>query len=368
MASRNSMVLPEDITVRDLAKMLEVGAVEIQKRLVGDGVFAKLDQTVDRATAQRLVSTLHRSLKFAGDLSLDNVQGILCQLEPIWQARDLPVSVDIDLGNLGFIYPSAMALLTTTILRLRQNDVPVSINRPVNIDVDDYLNRMDFYRLAGVDARYRWRRHDSAGRFVEIKQVHSEEDGDSVIAGIVDILERRMRGIEQLRQAIQYAFHELVNNVFHHAQSPTDAIVCAQSYDTKRQVELGVVDSGRGIPASLGENSALKDRFVTASEAIELAVQPRVTGRPDENTGEGLFFTLEFIKDNGGCACVHSQDGMLRIERGQTTVQAASLWLGTWVGLRFNTDRPVDTQRVFSRYAPPENDYEWLFDDSAVSY
>jgi hypothetical protein len=112
----------------------------------------------------------------------------------------------------------------------------------------------------------------------------------------------------------------------------------------------------------------LRGRFTTASEAIELAVQPRVTGRPSQNTGEGLFFTVEFIRDNMGCACLHSWDGRLRIRSGQAVAEQAALWPGTWVGLRFRTDRPVDTERLFARYASPENDYKWLFDDSTVRY
>jgi hypothetical protein len=256
-----------------------------------------------------------------------------------------------------------MALLTTTVLRLRQHSVLIEIHQPQNKDVDDYLNRMDFYQLAHVEAEYRWRRHDPTGRFIELKQITSEEEGESVVRDILCILQQRMRGLQPVRKAVQYAFHELVNNVFHHAHSSTHAIVCAQSYDAKRQVELGVVDSGRGIPASLGENPALRGRFATASEAIELAVRPQVTGRPSYNTGEGLFLTLEFIKENRGCACLHSQDGRLRIAHGQVLTEPSPLWPGTWVGLRFRTDRAVDTERIFGQHTPPENDYEWVFDD-----
>ena len=161
---------------------------------------------------------------------------------------------------------------------------------------------------------------------------------------------------------MQYALHELINNVFHHARSATKAIVCAQSYDQKREVELSVVDSGRGIRASLMDNPELGGRFSTPREAIELAVQPQVTGRPEDNTGEGLFFTLEFLKENRGCACVHSEEGRLRIKYGQPLFQDGAFWPGTLVALRFRTDRPVDTASLFAKYAPKENDYEWLFD------
>ena len=93
----------------------------------------------------------------------------------------------------------------------------------------------------------------------------------------------------------------------------------------------------------------------------QLAVQPRVTGRPDHNTGEGLFFSLEFIKANMGDACIYSQDGALWAQGGKVWSQSVSYWPGTLVALSFRTDRPVDTRAIFSQYAPPENDFEWLF-------
>lgn len=368
LTAKRAPAITRDLTVRQLARLASIRPTEMQRRLAGAGVFARLDDIVDQETAQTVVSTLHRSLTLKGDLPIESTQRVLGQLNLVWQQAGPPVSLDVDLRDLGFIYPSAMALLTTAILCLRQDGVSISIRQPANTDVDDYLNRMAFYRLAGVEAPYRWRKRDPTGRFVEIKQIQSEEEGDSVIRDVLRILERRMEGFQAVRNAVQYAFHELVNNVFHHSQSTTQAIICAQSYDRKREVELAVVDSGRGIPASLSENPSLQGQFSTASEAIELATQPRVTGRPGHNTGEGLFFTLEFIRDNKGCACLHSRDGVLRIRSGHTVVEGAPLWPGTWVGLRFKTDQPVNTERLFARYAPPESEYEWLFDDSAVSY
>ena len=75
-------------------------------------------------------------------------------------------------------------------------------------------------------------------------------------------------------------------------KSPTHGVICAQYYPNRHCVELAVVDSGRGISESLRGNPELE--FSTTQEAIELAIQPRITGRPEKNTGEGLYFTLEF--------------------------------------------------------------------------
>ena len=100
--------------------------------------------------------------------------------------------------------------------------------------------------------------------------------------------------------------------------------------------------------------------FNSATEAIELAVQPRVTGRPEHNSGEGLFFSLEFVKANRGRACVYSQDGALWVRGKRSWTQPVPFWPGTWVSLCFRCDCPVNTTAIYSRYAPPENDFDWL--------
>ena len=296
-----------------------------------------------------------------GDLGIGNLPNLVAPMEPLWDPLASPCAIHLDLRRVTFIMPSAITLLTTAVIRLRQEGFTVQISRPDRDKADAYLNRIDFYELLGMDVNYPWRRHSPDGRFREVVQVQTEREGDEVVREVMAILDRNVEGVSGIYDAAYHAFLEIVNNVFHHAHSPTHAILCAQSYPWLRRVELSVVDSGRGIPASLGDNPELEARFTTAAEAIELAVQPRVTGRPDHNTGEGLFFSLEFIKENRGEACICSQDGALRARDGAVWTEPVCYWPGTLVAMSFRTDRPVSTRAIFDKYAPPENDFDWLF-------
>ncbi len=303
-----------------------------------------------------------------GELSLDNAPQWLARLEPLWAAPTAPRRVHVDLGGVTFIWPSAIALLASAILRLRQlhAGTPPTLSRPRSNSVDTYLNRIGFYELVGQPVAYPWRRHDPGGRFLPVVQAKTEREGEENVREVLEILRQNLEAVGAIYDALQYALLEVVNNVFHHARSPTHAVLCAQSYPRQQRVELAVADTGRGIPASLRDNPALRGKFRTAAEAVRLAVQPRVTGRPEHNTGEGLFFTVEFVKRNGGDAHIHSRDGALWIRAGQERAGPGPFWPGTWVALRFRTDRPVDTGEIFSRYAPPEADYEWLFDEETA--
>jgi hypothetical protein len=166
-----------------------------------------------------------------------------------------------------------------------------------------------------------------------------------------------------LGHAVRYALAEVIDNVFHHARSPVNAIVCAQTYPQLNQLELAIVGAGRGIPASLADNPDLRGRFHTASQAIQLAVQPKVTSRPDRNASEGLFFTTEFLRANGGAGCIYSLDGLLEYREGRPQAfDDVPRWPGTIVALRFDTRRPVDVPAIFNRHAPPADDFAWLFE------
>jgi hypothetical protein len=301
------------------------------------------------------------SVVLSGDLSMGRIHQVLSSLEPVWDPFAQPCCVHFDLQDVIFIWPSVITLLTAAAIRLRQEGFSIRITQPDAENADAYLNRIDFYKLVGMDVAYPWRRHSADGRFREVVQVQSEDEGDEVVGEVMRILDRNVEGISGIYDAALHAFLEIVNNVFHHAQSPTHAIICAQSYPWLRCVELAVVDTGRGIAASLGQNPELAGRFTSAAEAIELAVQPRVTGRPEHNSGEGLFFSLEFVKANRGQACVYSQDGALWLRGARMVAQPGPFWPGTWVSLRFRTDCPVDTGAIFSQYAPSESDYDWLF-------
>jgi hypothetical protein len=294
-------------------------------------------------------------------LSMGKMPDVVAMLEPLWDPFTQYERVHLDMSQVTFVWPCVITLLTTAVIRLRREGISVDITQPRSRDADDYLNRIDFYELAGMDVHYPWQRHNSAGRFREVVQVQSEHEGEEVVREVMAILDQNMDGIAGVYDAVRHSFLEIVSNVFHHAQSPTQAVVCAQSYSGLGCVELAVADSGRGIPASLGQNPELADRFSNAAQGIALAVEPRTTGRPEYNSGEGLFFSLEFVKSNGGEACIHSQDGALWVEEGQTEAETTSFWPGTCVSMRFRTDQPVDVEAVFDRHAPPENDYDWLF-------
>lgn len=113
---------------------------------------------------------------------------------------------------------------------------------------------------------------------------------------------------EQCVDMLAYCFREIIRNVFEHAETP-ECVVTAQKWPSKKQVELAIVDRGRGVHASL--LGAYAD--INPAEAVQMALRPGITrraGAPEEgvwdNTGFGLYVTSELCRQYGRFTVVSS--------------------------------------------------------------
>ncbi len=312
-------------------------------------------------------------IRLSNDLGLSNIHELVAQVAPVIDAcRNLRVQkITVDMSDLQFIWPTGLATLTAGITHIAQHECvqSVSVRRSRHARADGYLTRIGFYDFLQLPVEYPWSKRDPTGRFREVVEITSEDMSNEVSRNLVTILQTQAGSIgQQTVNAIQYTFSEIVDNVFHHAQSPVNAIICAQSYPRLQQAEFAIVDCGRGFRLSLLENPALRGRFKTAIEAISLAVQPKVTGRPANNAGEGLFFITELVKQNRGDMAIYSEDGLFKLVSGEVKLYNVPYWSGAIVGLRLGLERPIDMKTLFDQYAPPEEDFELLIGDEEIPF
>ncbi|MBS1261514.1 MAG: hypothetical protein MAG453_00839 [Calditrichaeota bacterium] len=132
-------------------------------------------------------------------------------------------------------------------------------------------------------------------------------------SALLNRIQERIELYPDVRSLVYACLKELTDNVFVHAGAEATSIVVAQVFpETDEQlgyVQLCVVDSGYGIPATLRRSRRFRserdDRNV-----IELAVQ-RGTSGTRESRGFGLWILRKLIEDNrseltllSGSACV----------------------------------------------------------------
>lgn len=156
-----------------------------------------------------------------------------------------------------------------------------------------YAERVGLLRELGTKLPKPLTEHEETGRFVPLTRVASQAELSQLGTAIGGILR-----VPHLIEFVQYVLLELVRNTLEHAEAP--AFVCAQFYPKDKRVTLGVVDCGRGIPASLAAHGLRSDR-----EAVLAALRPGVSGKAStpysapDNAGLGLYFARGIAKASG---------------------------------------------------------------------
>ncbi|MBI4617664.1 MAG: DUF4325 domain-containing protein [Planctomycetes bacterium] len=143
------------------------------------------------------------------------------------------------------------------------------------------------------------------------------------------------------RKVFTYAFTELLNNAIEHSGSES---VTVRFESCPSEIAFEIDDLGVGIFERVREAFALPNRL----EALQELSKGRVTTRPREHTGEGIFFTSKvadrFEIDSGGlCWLVDNL-------RGEMTVRESPDRQGTRVRFAASPDKPDSLQDLFSAY------------------
>lgn len=176
------------------------------------------------------------------------------------------------------------------------------------------------------------------GRYIPLTLIISQEQVLAATNAICDLMLRRYDNARAFVPAVEWMTYEVVDNIVLHAASATPGVVCAQFYETSCQLEIAVVDQGRGLAASLSESHEIADDLA----ALTLAVTKGVTRNSAIGQGNGLAGTVEIARANGGRLQLFSGRGMLLQDGAKQTVSSAWDYRGTGIVLSLDTRRPVD--------------------------
>lgn len=220
-----------------------------------------------------------------------------------------------------------------------------------------YLQRINFFRELEVDAEEFFQRHDSTGRFLEISLI-TKEDSSGTVTRLVKILEKQMQLSPKMAGCINFCFWEVVDNIQLHAQSPIGGYVVAQYYPKKNVIEIIVVDTGRGIYASLTQNPAYQN--MSEDEALRSSIKQEVTS--GDGRGNGLYYTAKFIRKCRGNLTIYSGGCKLHLGDSNIYTREVPYWQGTIIYMEIKTDVLVDMHDIFGDEIPVTiEEYEDLF-------
>lgn len=193
----------------------------------------------------------------------------------------------MQMGSLRWIEAVPLAILAAYLNDHRnRSDLGGKITVPERYE---FLQRMDFFKTLGVKVRETFRRRPPSGRFVPVRQIGMSRQVYEASAEIVETL--RIDDTEAAN-VLRHCIGEMIDNVFVHANSPTNATICAQHFPNACRTQVGIVDTGYG------------------------------------RLGVGLFIVTNVLKEVGGRIQIASGNALFHRER-WFTVQP---WCGSIIG------------------------------------
>lgn len=286
-----------------------------------------------------------------GGYPFEQLERAIRDLEPLVRI-DSRAAFHLDLSGLAFIGPTALALLEAALRRLEEHAFiapGTSITFPKSPLTSMYLHRMDLFRgMKTVGAFDEPFVRKKAVGFRPCQEFGSKADFVTVARELTEALAERVETDQMAKHAIYVCMSELTENVIHHANSSIGGFAAAQGNPRRRRFEAGIVDLGQGVRSSLSKNPEYAG-IGTDVEAIETALQPRVTATPDRNSGIGLFITKMLLRENGGSLLVRSGNGRVIGGVDECAETSPVSLPGTLVAMRARTDRPLDLGEIYRR-------------------
>jgi hypothetical protein len=297
-----------------------------------------------------------------GRFYLDRFEHLAAALTPV-TGEGAGRAFVLDLDGLARIGPTCLALLTAVCCS-QPEDTPIDCVPPSDWDVRNYLERMDFFETIPCDVPRRPVRRRSTQGFRECQQFSSLDDCTACAPLLVGAIAESCAMDKESRQALEICLEELAENVVFHAGGSVSGFAAAQTFPARNRIEVGIVDLGRGIRASLVEN-AVHEHLAGDSEAIEAATRLGVTATPQRNSGQGLFFTARLLQRNGGEMMIRSGTGRV-YDGSRSASEDLSISLpGTAVALTIDTRNPLDAgavSRLIGELKGDDEDPDDLFD------
>lgn len=245
-------------------------------------------------------------------------------LFPLWQADLLATGV-LNLASIDFVRPDGMILLVLGVIHLLRDLPYIVIRIPIEHHVRSYLARAGFFaalpdevivtpELTRNETFKPIRFNGNCASLLELSLAKTSEELPALIDKIVDATEHLLKYSNQAACDIGILVSEVWQNATQHSSGSISAGVMQVYGDgTQRRLVLAIGDDGIGIANSLRENEQYKN-IINDSDAIKMAVKPKVSRLTDETRGNGLHRVVNRTTRNDGVVCIRSGTARYRYQ------------------------------------------------------
>lgn len=245
-------------------------------------------------------------------------------------------AIEVDLRKCAFIRPPAVLWCAIYPLLARSKDASCRLLVPENMGVSAYLKALGLFNLLqenDIEVDDRGVKGPLDTHLVlPLARFYTQIEVDELANRALDSLASSRLGAANLYPLVSEAFAELALNAVEHSESAIGACGFIQFYEFQggSRFVCGVADGGIGIRRSLERNRELAGKFFYDWDAIERALEERVSGTGLKTRGIGLFGIAEDMRLPGRMLIIHSGIGSLEIsEEAERSARRTSLFPGT---------------------------------------
>lgn len=221
--------------------------------------------------------------------------------------------------------PFGMLIVSQAIRQYKARNPAVTV-APMRLpgnEIESYAAHMGFFDACGMNIEKPFGNARGGMTYLPITQVTNPSllhgrDIEILSLKLAQQLTRQNSGA--LVETLKYSFTEIIRNVAEHAQSP-DYWYCAQYWPSRGEAEIALIDSGRGLRASLRNNPLIREQVVDDRAAVKFALMPGISGAmwqgkpqrhddPWQNSGFGLYMNYRICAEGGNFFIASGDTGL----------------------------------------------------------
>jgi hypothetical protein len=221
--------------------------------------------------------------------------------------------------------PFGMLIVSQAICQYKARNpeaVIASTHLPGN-EIESYAAHMGFFEACGIQMQKPFGEAKGSPTYLPITKIENPGylHGSEIEQRSLELARKlTQRQSDVLVKTLQYSFTEIIRNVAEHAQSP-DYWMCAQYWPSRDEAEIALIDSGRGLRASLRNNPLIREQVVDDRSAVKFALMPGISGamwqgkpqRDDDiwqNSGFGLYMNYRICAEGGNFFIASGDTGL----------------------------------------------------------
>lgn len=280
---------------------------------------------------------------------------LIQDLSPVFKANnDDKVLYEINFNSTtGLIYSDYLTIIYASVDYLRRKNINVSgVNYfEENDSRMDYVSRVNFFELIGMEYNEKFKRKNSTGRFTEITHFNSK-DYLELQNAVFKILDSDKSIALNVKSVLAFCLNEILDNTLNHSALPIKfggyGFCSAQLFPNLEEIRLVICDTGIGIKQALSIHPEGIYNDISNEDAVKQCTIKGVTNKL--GAGFGLFATSEFINKNQGQFLLYSGDNYVFNYQNELLTREGSYWQGTIVFMKIKTNNIVDYKEFMKGY------------------